>query len=145
LLTTQYLDEADELADEITVIDHGRVIARGTSSALKQQVGGDRLEITIVDPGQAGRVAETLAARSCGEIVVAPDRRTITVPVVQLDGMVPTAVRDLDRAGIAVNDVAARHATLDDVFFALTGRPAEVVDDPDGPDAPTAPEKVSAR
>ncbi len=145
LLTTQYLDEADELADEIYVIDHGKVIARGTSDALKQQVGGDRVEVTLVDTAEGGRVREALAGIACGEVTVGDDGRIVTVPVVHLDGMVPEAVRRLDRAGIDIRDVAARRGTLDDVFFALTGRPAEEAPHGDGDDdADAAVREVSA-
>jgi ABC-2 type transport system ATP-binding protein len=123
LLTTQYLDEADRLADEIVVIDHGKVIARGTSALLKQQVGADRVDVTVRDAADVGLAAETLSALACGEITV--DGRIVEVPVVHLEGKVPEAVRLLDTAGVAVVDVAARHSTLDDVFFALTGHAAE--------------------
>ena len=136
LLTTQYLDEAERLADEITVIDHGRVIARGTSEALKSQVGGDRLEVTLPDVEQAARARELLASRACGPILVGEDHRTIIVPVVKVEGLVPVVVRELDEAGIGLTDIAARQATLDDVFFALTGHGAEAAGEPE-------PEKVS--
>ncbi len=123
LLTTQYLDEAERLADEIVVIDHGKVIARGTSAALKQQVGADRVDVTLRDPADAGLAAETLSAIACGETTV--DGRIVEVPVFDLGGRVPEAVRLLDAAGVAVVDVAARHSTLDDVFFAFTGHAVE--------------------
>jgi ABC-2 type transport system ATP-binding protein len=135
LLTTQYLDEAERLADEITVIDHGRVIARGTSETLKSQVGGDRLEVTLPDLDHAARAREALADRACGPILVGEDHRTIIVPVVDVEGLVPVVVRELDEAGIGLQDIAARQATLDDVFFALTGHAAEETDEPE-------PEKV---
>ena len=135
LLTTQYLDEAERLADEITVIDHGRVIARGTSEVLKSQVGGDRLEVQLADVGQAARAREALASRACGPILVGEDRRSLLVPVVRVEGLVPIVVRQLDEAGIGLTDIAARQATLDDVFFALTGHSAEEADEPE-------PEKV---
>ncbi len=135
MLTTQYLDEAERLADEITVIDHGRVIARGTSEVLKSQVGGDRLEVQLADVGQAARAREALASRACGPILVGEDRRSLLVPVVRVEGLVPIVVRQLDEAGIGLTDIAARQATLDDVFFALTGHSAEEADEPE-------PEKV---
>jgi ABC-2 type transport system ATP-binding protein len=129
LLTTQYLDEADRLADSIAVIDRGTVIARGTSDELKRQIGGERVEVTVEDPAEIGRVIELLAARSCGEAHVGHDPRVVIVPVDEVAGLVPLLVRDLDAAGIAVRDVAASRATLDDVFFSLTGHAAEDADE----------------
>jgi ABC-2 type transport system ATP-binding protein len=123
LLTTQYLDEADRLADEIVVIDHGKVIARGTSALLKQQVGADRVDVTVRDAADVGLAAETLSALACGEITV--DGRIVEVPVVHLEGKVPEAVRLLDTAGVAVVDVNTRQSKLEDVVFALTGHAAE--------------------
>jgi ABC-2 type transport system ATP-binding protein len=126
LLTTQYLEEADRLADEIAVIDRGTVIARGTADQLKRQIGGDRIEVILEDPAEAGRVIEIVACHTCGESHLdGGDGRTVVMPVTSLDGMVPKVVRDLDRAQIAVRDVGVRRATLDDVFFALTGHAAE--------------------
>ncbi len=126
VLTTQYLDEADALADEIAVIDRGQVIARGTSAELKRQVGADRVEVRMSDPADAGQIISLLAHHACRELTVDGERQDVVlVPVLQMDGMVPAIVRDLDHAGITVRDVAARHATLDDVFFALTGHAAE--------------------
>jgi ABC-2 type transport system ATP-binding protein len=142
LLTTQYLDEADLLADEIAVIDHGRVIARGTSAELKRQVGADRVEVRMNDPADAPQIISLLAHHACRELTVDGDGKdVVVVPVLQMDGMVPAIVRDLDHAGITVRDVAARHATLDDVFFALTGHFAE---EPIGDEEPTL-EKAGSR
>jgi ABC-2 type transport system ATP-binding protein len=125
LLTTQYLDEADRLADDIVVIDRGKAIARGTSEELKQQIGGELIEVVVEDPEEAQRVIEVLGHHACGDPHVGDDLRTVSLPVFRVEGMVPAAVRELDAAGIAVHDVAARRATLDDVFFALTGHAAE--------------------
>jgi ABC-2 type transport system ATP-binding protein len=126
LLTTQYLEEADRLADEIAVIDHGTVIARGTADQLKRQIGGDQIEVILEDPADAARVIELVACHTCGESHLhGGDRRTVVMPVTSLDGMVPKVVRDLDHAQIAVRDVGVRRSTLDDVFFALTGHAAE--------------------
>jgi ABC-2 type transport system ATP-binding protein len=125
LLTTQYLDEADRLADDIVVIDRGKVIARGTSEELKQQIGGELIEVVVEDPADAQRVIDVLGHRACGDPHVDDDGRTVSLPVFRVEGLVPVAVRELDEAGVAVHDVAARRATLDDVFFALTGHAAE--------------------
>ncbi|MDQ6616546.1 MAG: ATP-binding cassette domain-containing protein [Actinomycetota bacterium] len=133
LLTTQYLDEADRLADEILVIDHGTTIARGTADDLKGRVGGDRVEIVLADPRDGARVIDLLAHRACGRGQVVEENSVVgtsvvTVPVQSVTGIVPAVVRDLDGAGIKVLDVGVRRTTLDDVFFALTGRSA--VDQP---------------
>jgi ABC-2 type transport system ATP-binding protein len=123
LLTTQYLDEADRLADRIAVIDQGLVIAEGTPAELKAQVGGERLEIHLCD-GERG--AEAVVALTS----IASDRPfledgTVRVPVAQRRGTIADAVRRLDEAGIAIDDIAVSTPTLDDVFLTLTGRTAE--------------------
>jgi ABC-2 type transport system ATP-binding protein len=126
LLTTQYLDEADELADEIVVIDHGRVIAGGTAAALKAQVGGARLEVTLSEPSPAAR--EALGPLVAGPVHWSHDGRRLRAPVRSSGGLASTVVRALDAAGITVDDVEVRQPSLDDVFFALTGNPADAAE-----------------
>ena len=123
LLTTQYLDEADALADRISVIDHGIVIAEGTARELKQRIGGDQLEVTLSAPDPAA--AGTLAELATGAVVELDGGRRLRAPVVARAGLATAVIRALDAAGIAVDDLEIHHPSLDDVFFALTGHPAE--------------------
>jgi ABC-2 type transport system ATP-binding protein len=125
LLTTQYLDEADNLADRIVVIDHGTVIAEGTSLDLKARVGGERLHLALTEAHP--EAATVLAPYASGGVIV--EGRHLNLPVIASPGLATTVVRALDDAGISVDDVELRRPSLDDVFFALTGRPAEP-DDP---------------
>jgi ABC-2 type transport system ATP-binding protein len=119
LLTTQYLDEADELADRIVVVDHGHAIAEGTPRELKSQVGGARLEVTLSEAHPEARVAlESLVE---GAIAVAADGRHLQAPVESTPGLATAVVRALDQARVVVDDVQVRPPSLDDVFFALTG------------------------
>jgi ABC-2 type transport system ATP-binding protein len=127
LLTTQYLDEADELADRIVVIDRGRVIAGGTAAELKAQTGGGRLEVTISEA--RADAAEALGPFVTGPVQVSHDGRRLRAPVRSAGGLATTVVRALDEAGVNVDDVEVRQPSLDDVFFALTGH-ASVQEDP---------------
>jgi ABC-2 type transport system ATP-binding protein len=130
LLTSQYLEEADRLATTIAVIDGGQVIARGTSRELKSQVGGDRLELTVSAASEVDTAARTLQPFAAGEPVLDREGLKLTVPVSKGAGILPEVVRELDAAGVALDDLALRHPTLDDVFLSLTGHVAEdVVED----------------
>ena len=127
LLTTQYLDEADRLADLIAVIDRGRVIAEGTPDELKDRVGGERLEVHLAEASAVETALQALVPMS-DEPPVA-DGETIRLPVTRRSGTIVEAVRRLDDAGVAVDDLGLRRPTLDDVFLALTGHAAEAADD----------------
>ena len=122
LLTTQYLEEADQLADEIAVIDHGKVIARGTSDALKKQVGGERLEITV-ESADIAKTQEIVSRISTSAIHT--DIRTISAPVTTGSIALMDALRSLDEANIHPLDISLKRPSLDDVFLSLTGHVAE--------------------
>ena len=131
LLTTQYLDEADRLADRIAVVDGGRVIAEGTADELKARVGGERLEITVAEGGEreaAARVLERYAVGGEGNVRLEDDRRRMSATVEGGARLLAPVVRDLDAAGVEIEDLGLRRPTLDDVFLALTGRAAEKAD-----------------
>ncbi len=125
LLTTQYLEEADLLADNIIVIDHGRLIAEGDADALKAQVGGERLEITVSDPAHLTRANELLTPMAVGPVTVEEHRRSLLIPVSGGASQLAAALRRLDVESIPVDDVGLRRPTLDDVFLSLTGHAAE--------------------
>jgi ABC-2 type transport system ATP-binding protein len=122
LLTTQYLEEADRLAGRIAVVNHGVVIAEGTPAGLKEQVGGDRLEVRLGRGADAAAAAEILAGLADGAPAVLDG--TVSVPIAGGGGTVTEAVRRLDEAGIVVDDIATQRPTLDDVFLELTGHTA---------------------
>jgi ABC-2 type transport system ATP-binding protein len=123
LLTTQYLDEADRLANRIAVIDQGKVIAEGTPDELKSRVGGERLDVTLRDPGVADAAVAALESLSNERPSVQSE--IVCVPIERQDGTIVQAVRRLDEAGIAIEDIAVRRPTLDDVFLSLTGHVAQ--------------------
>ena len=123
LLTTQYLEEADQLADRIVVIDHGRVIAQGSPAELKAQVGRQRVEVRLARP--APNAAEVLTAIGAANPVVSSDQRTLSLAVDDEAGLASRVVEQLAAVGVAVDEVAVHRASLDDVFFHLTGHAAD--------------------
>jgi len=127
LLTTQYLDEADRLADRIAVVDAGRVIAEGTSAELKARVGGESLEVTVARGGGLKDAAGVLERYAHGEggVRVDEQRRYVGATVSRGSGLLAAVVRDLDAAGIEVDELGLHRPTLDDVFLTLTGHAAE--------------------
>src|SRR4030088_787783 len=126
LLTTQYLEEADELAHTIAVVDHGRDTPPGTSDELKAQVGGERIEVVVHSRDDIPRTIAVLGASADGAHTIDEHIRKITMPAKGGAGRLVNVVRDLDEAGIVIDDIALRRPTLDDVFLTLTGHAAEI-------------------
>ncbi len=124
LLTTQYLEEADQLAHQIAVVDRGCVIASGTADELKTQVGGERLELTLAPGGDLNAALQAVQGFSSGDIQINAEHRHLSVPVTQGAQQLAAIVRDLDAAHIPLDDLALRRPTLDDVFLTLTGHAA---------------------
>jgi ABC-2 type transport system ATP-binding protein len=125
LLTTQYLEEADRLADHIAVIDGGRVIAEGTTDQLKSRVGGDLLALRVADRDRAAEAAAAIADLGSGAPQVVAESGEVSLPVREGASLLAEVVRRLDAAGLEISDLALRRPTLDDVFLALTGHVAE--------------------
>jgi ABC-2 type transport system ATP-binding protein len=125
LLTTQYLEEADQLANDIVVIDHGREIAHGTSRELKRMIGGERIEVAVIHPEDTAKVQRVLAAHASGEIQHDPGTNTLVAPIAGGAEILTQVLRALDAEGVTVEDIGVRRPTLDDVFLTITGRHAE--------------------
>jgi ABC-2 type transport system ATP-binding protein len=125
LLTTQYLEEADRLADRIAVIDNGAVIEEGTSDELKDRIGGDVLELHLVDPRQADAAVAALSDICCDGAGVEAEDAVVRVPVENAAATITDAIRRVDAAGIALEDIAIHRPTLDDVFLTITGHHVE--------------------
>ncbi|KOX23135.1 MULTISPECIES: ATP-binding cassette domain-containing protein [unclassified Streptomyces] len=145
LLTTQYLEEADHLAHDICVVDHGRVIARGTSDQLKARTGGERVEVVVREREMLTGAREVLGRYGAagtgaggGEVSVEEHTRMLTVPVTGGAKLLAEVIRDLDAVGVEIDDIGLRRPTLDDVFISLTGHAAEQEEAGEGgaPDQP---------
>jgi ABC-2 type transport system ATP-binding protein len=131
LLATQYLEEADHLAHDICVIDHGKVIARGTSDQLKAQTGGERVEVVVHERDRVEEASRILVRHGKGEAKIEQHTRKITVPVAGGAKLLAEVIRDLDADGIEIDDIGLRRPTLDDVFISLTGHAAETAEGAD--------------
>ena len=125
LLTTQYLEEADALADDIAIIDRGKVIAKGTADELKAQVGGERVELTVADRSELAKAAGALRRVAADEPVIDEDSHLVTVQITGGTRALAEVVRELDTVGVEAQDLALRRPTLDEVFLSLTGHAAD--------------------
>jgi len=126
LLTTQYLDEADNLASHVVIIDHGRVVANGTPSELKQRVGGEIIEVHVRNGDDVPQVAQVLGRSGHGEVRIDQGTRQVSVTVEGGGRVLMEALRAVEEAGVEVEDIALRQPRLDEVFLALTGQPDDV-------------------
>jgi ABC-2 type transport system ATP-binding protein len=133
LLTTQYLEEADQLANRIVVLDHGNVIAKGTSNELKSQVGGDRIEIVVESASDVSKAAIAIAEFGSAPPITEDLIKTILLPVAGGSTAIVNIVRKLDENNISIADIALRRPTLDDVFLSLTGHVTESTEEVTGP------------
>ncbi|MFE9402753.1 ATP-binding cassette domain-containing protein [Streptomyces sp. NPDC006530] len=131
LLTTQYLEEADRLAHDIAVVDHGKVIARGSSDQLKARTGGERVEVVVHQSDQITPARDVLAGFGKGEVKIETHTRQLTVPVTGGAKLLAEVIRELDAQGVEIDDIGLRRPTLDDVFISLTGHAAETAKDDD--------------
>jgi ABC-2 type transport system ATP-binding protein len=129
LLTTQYLEEADRLAHDICVVDHGKVIARGTSDELKAQIGGERIEVVVHRREYMDAAGEVLRNFGKGDLTIEEHTRRLTAPVIGGAKLLAEVIRELDSRGVEIDDIGLRRPTLDDVFISLTGHQAEFVDE----------------
>ncbi|WP_181765391.1 ATP-binding cassette domain-containing protein [Streptomyces albidus (ex Kaewkla and Franco 2022)] len=148
LLTTQYLEEADRLAHDIAVVDHGKVIARGTSDQLKAQTGGERIEVVVHEREEIGAAEAILGKHSVqgsaqSGVTVEQHTRRLTVPVAGGAKLLAEVIRELDSRGIEIDDIGLRRPTLDDVFITLTGHAAE--EEENGVAAPDAEAEASGK
>ncbi|MGK5694002.1 ATP-binding cassette domain-containing protein [Streptomyces sp. URMC 128] len=125
LLTTQYLEEADHLAHDIAVVDHGKVIAQGTSDQLKARTGGERVEVVVHEREHIQAAMEVLTGFGKGDTTVEEHMRKLTAPVTGGAKLLAEVIRELDTRGIEIDDIGLRRPTLDDVFLSLTGHVAE--------------------
>jgi len=135
LLTTQYLEEADQLARRVAVIDGGTVIAEGTPEALKASLGGERLIVVLAAGADFEAAITAVKPYATGSVEPDQERRRLSVPVAMSQGLTTRVVRALDVAGVQVNDVTMQRASLDDVFAALTGAPSRNTDETQGSEA----------
>src|SRR5437660_5483346 len=146
LLTTQYMEEADRLADDIAVIDRGRKIAQGTADDLKAQIGGERVEVIVADHGDIPDARSVLGALCMGEVQVDEQDRRLSAAITGGADTLRDVLQRLKERNVAVIDVGLHRPTLDDVFLSLTGHTAEeVAESPDGQDAPADGEQPEVR